>query len=144
MKTTFLLLITFISVSCFSQTITKPKIYKGEIFISELSNGVIYFSYQNPNYKTIIDIVSFSTTNKDSAIFLMSEAIRVLEMEKTARNQHIEHKVNGVFLKRYSFWQTRICLSDGNNPDFTASKKQLLKYKKALEEYTYSYQKKSN
>ena len=134
-----LLLLSLLSFTSYSQTITKSKIYKRGLFsVSEMSDGRILFIYQNPKYQTIIDLVSFSTTNKDSAIFLIDESLRILEMEKTSRDQHIRHKVNKISIVRYGFAQKGIHLYDGESPSLGMNKRLLLKVKQALNNYSYA------
>lgn len=135
MKKTLFILFLIISSTSFGQTVTAKPIYEGSqrLTVRELLNqGNIYFGYQNPDYTTIVDIVSFVVDSKDDAITLMKEAVRVLEMEKTAKDQHIRHTASGVGMVRYGFNQKIIYIED-----LMLSKKMALKIIEALENYTY-------
>ena len=69
MKNFSLLSAAFIlTLSVSAQTIDKNPIYKGgQRLTVETWDYGIYWGYQNPDYTTIIDIVSFSTS-KDEAV----------------------------------------------------------------------------
>jgi hypothetical protein len=132
-------LILLFSNSINAQIITEKPIYKGSssLTIKELSGGSIYFGYQNPDYTTIVDIVSFSTYSKAKAIELIEKAINILEMEKTDRDQNIQDSFDGVDLIRYGFWQNRINLSDGKESGLVLSMKECNKIREALMSYEY-------
>jgi len=138
MKTLLFFAILLVNSFSYSQTVTKKYIFKGLMTISEMESGRIWFGYQNPEYKYATDIVYFATTNKDSAIFVMDEALRILEMDKTDRDVDIEHKVDGVFMIRYGFAQKAIFLSNGKERGYRATKKQLTLYREKLMEYSYT------
>jgi hypothetical protein len=125
-----------------AQTITEKPIYKGinGLTIRELKSGGIYFSYQNPEYTTIVDIVSFNTSSKLNAIQLFEKAITILGMEKTDKEQHIIDNFEGVELARYGFSQKQISLSNGKNRGIYLTLKDCNKIKDALSEYQYIHQ----
>jgi hypothetical protein len=138
MKTILSIFIAFISFTAISQTITPKPIYKDiTITISEMDNGGIWFGYQNPDYTTIIDIVSFTASSKSSAIALIEKAIFILGMEKTDKEQHIYDNFDGVKLVRYGFSQKEVGLSDGKARATFFNLKQLNKIKLALENFNY-------
>ena len=62
----FALLVSSLSIG---QTISKKPVYKDmrSLEINE-NGGRYYFSYQNPDYKHVIDINSFVVASKDEAI----------------------------------------------------------------------------
>jgi len=133
----------FLCVSSINaQTITEKPIYNGanRLTISELSGGAIYFGYQNPEYTTIIDIVSFTAGSKSKALQLIEKAITILGMAKTDKEQHIKDSFEGVQLVRYGFWQKRIFLSNGNDRGLDLTLKDCNKIKNALEIYEYKHQ----
>ncbi len=102
-----------------------------------MDNGGIWFGYQNPDYTTIIDIVSFTASSKSSAIALIEKAIFILGMEKTDKEQHIYDNFDGVKLVRYGFSQKEVGLSDGKARATFFNLKQLNKIKLALENFNY-------
>ena len=138
MKKITTITLLFLSFSVFSQNLSKKDIWNKNVTISEYPSGAIGFHYQNPDYQQIVDIVSFSTTNKDSALLLMDEALKILEMEKPPKDQRIEHEVDGVKLTRYAFAPKIVYISDGEDRALMTRKKTLMKYKEALEAYEYS------
>jgi hypothetical protein len=97
------------------QSISKGPIYNSlyqSLSIHELSYGVIYFSYQNPKYQYITDIEGFDVPNITEAISLMKEVIRILEMPRTARDQHIQHEYAGIGIIRLGIAQKRVYVND--------------------------------
>ena len=139
MRTFLSALITLISFTATSQTITPKPIYKDiALTISELESGRIYFGYQNPEYTTIIDIVSFTALSKSNALALLDKCVLILNMESTSRDQHINDNFGGVQIARYGFAQKQVFLSDGKNLGLGLNQRQLNKIKLALENYTYS------
>ena len=138
MKTILSIFIALISFSGISQTITPKPIYKDiTVTISEMENGGIWFGYQNPDYTTIIDIVSFTATSKSSAIALIEKAIFVLGMEKTDKEQHIYDNFESVQLVRYGFAQKQVYLSNGKDRATFFNLKRLSEIKLSLENFNY-------
>jgi hypothetical protein len=138
MKTILTIFIAFISFTAISQTITPKPIYKDiTVTISEMENGGIWFGYQNPDYTTIIDIVSFTATSKSSAIALIEKAIFVLGMEKTDKEQHIYDNFESVQLVRYGFAQKQVYLSNGKDRATFFNLKRLNEIKLSLENFNY-------
>jgi len=121
-----------------SQTISKAPIMVGDLKIDELKSGRISFFYQNPEYKSIIDLVGFIMKDKKQAIFLMDEAIRILQMEETDKSQHIRHSVGNAELVRYGFRQDAIYISDREHRGYPLLEYNCLNIKEALESYEYS------
>ena len=132
----FIALISFTSIS---QTITPKAIYKDfSLTVNEMDGGGIWFGYQNPDYTTIIDIVSFTTPSKLKAIALIEKAIFILSMEKTDKDQDIRDNFEGVELVRYGFAQKQVYLSDGKDRATSLNLKRLDVLKSALENYNYA------
>ncbi len=129
----------FTSNSINAQTISEKPIYKGinGLTIRELNSGTIFFSYQNPEYTTIVDVVSFTASSKLKAIQLIEKAITILGMEKTDKEQHISDTFEGVELARYGFSQKQISLSNGKNRGIYLTSKDCNKIKDALLNYQY-------
>jgi hypothetical protein len=125
-----------------AQTITAKPIYKGaqSLSIIEMSGGGIFFGYQNDDYKTIVDIVSFSVDSKSKAIELIDKSIKVLNMEKTDKEQDIYDKFEDIRLIRFGFMQNRIILLNSKNNGLTLSLKDCNNIKAALLNYQYSNQ----
>jgi hypothetical protein len=133
---TFIALISFTAIS---QTITPKPIYKDfALTVSEMDGGGIWFGYQNPDYTTIIDIVSFTTSSKSSAIALIEKAILILGMEKTDKEQHIYDNFENVKLVRYGFAQKQVYLSDGEDRATFFNLKRLNEIKLSLENFNYA------
>ena len=140
-RLTLSLLLLFISVATFSQTIDKKPIFKNpyaSLEIVEMKGGSIVFLYQNPEYTTIVNIVSFRVNSKESALALMDKIIYLLEMEKTGKDEHIRDKFETIDLVRYSFSQKRVDVSNGKDRGLSFNKTITLKIKTALEEYNYN------
>jgi hypothetical protein len=137
-KNIVFLLLAVLGNALHSQTITKLPIYTGDMRIEEMSSGRIIFMYQNPEYKSITDIVSFTTGNKKEALFLISEATRILNMDATNDDQHITHYVSGIKLIRYGFNQKAIYISKKEERGLSSSAEILAEYKDALEQYEYA------
>jgi len=118
------------------QTIDKAPIYEGtqNLSVRELGYGRVYWGYQNPEYTAIVDIVSFSTDNAKQLILLMDECLRILEMDKTGKDNHIRHEVEGVKITRYGFAQKKVYLHEG----LQLTMKNCLQIKTALEDYTFT------
>lgn len=135
MKTFFLTLITLISFYSNSQTIDSKPIYVGyqNLKVNEMENGTIWFGFQNPDYTTIVDIVSFTCESKTKAIELVDKVIFILAMEKTDKEQHIRDVFLGVDLVRYGFAQKQVYLGKG----LILSLKECNNIKKGLESYQY-------
>ncbi|ALM21008.1 hypothetical protein AAT17_07115 [Nonlabens sp. MIC269] len=131
------ILLLLISSFAYSQTVTKSPIYEtanSGLTIKEITeDGIIWFGYQNPKYKYTVDILSFSVSNKADAINLMLEGLKVLEMEKTKKDQDITHEFKGVNITRYGFKQKVIYYES-----LRLNKGQIKKIIKALEEYEYN------
>jgi diphthamide biosynthesis methyltransferase len=111
MKNIFLVLIVLFSTPSIAQTVTQNPIYKGanSLTVQELNDkGYIYFGFQNIKYTAIIDIESFLVDNKSDAIKLMKEGLAVLEMDKTSKDQHINHSFGELKIVRYGFSQKTI------------------------------------
>ncbi|MDB4104817.1 hypothetical protein N9545_04760 [Salibacteraceae bacterium] len=135
MARTLSILLVLLSSFAFSQTITSKPIYKGSQYltIDEFTEqGDIYFGYQNPKYTAITDIISFSVESKSEAIALMNEALKLLEMEKTDKDQHIRHSYAGVEMVRYGFHQKSVTVDK-----LPLSKKEINLILDAMESYTY-------
>jgi len=125
-----------------AQTITAKPIYKGaqSLSIIELRGGGIYFGYQNDDYKTIVDIVSFSVDSKSKAIELIDKSINILNMEKTDTEQDIHDEFEGIKLFRFGFMQNRVILLNSKNNGLTLTLKDCNKIRAALLNYQYSNQ----
>ena len=134
-----LLLFTLVSINVFSQTISQKPIYEGSqrVSITEFNTGAIGFSYQNPDYKTIIDIVGFYVNSKTKAIELIDKAIFILNMEKTDKDQNINDNIGNIGLIRYGFAQKTIYIQNKDRKAIQLEMKELLKIKLALENYSY-------
>jgi len=107
-KNYLFLLLVFLSLNCFSQTVTKRPIYQSALrglTIQELQTGSIYFSYQ---YMSVLE--SFMVDSKAEAINLMKEALIVVTMPRTARDQNIEHGYAGVNIFRMGIKQKYVFL----------------------------------
>jgi hypothetical protein len=120
-----------------SQTISKLPIYQGDMLIEEMPSGRIIFIYQDPEYKYIIENISFTTDNKKEALFLISEALRLINMDPTDESQHITHYVSGIKLIRYGFNQKAIYISKKEERGIASYEENLMLYKDALERYEY-------
>jgi hypothetical protein len=105
---------TITIISVFSQTIKKPPIFEGSesLTVDFIGKGSVIFMYQNPEYKSIIDIVSFTIPNLDNAIALMDKVLYILEMPKTGEDEHIYDKFLTAELARYGFRQDVIYVSE--------------------------------
>lgn len=144
------ILFLFASTICFSQTISRAPIYKGEwptykgnnsFEIEESDLGGIRFYGQNSEYEHIINIISFSLDNKKDAIALIEKAIFMLGMETTGNDQNISDTFQKLELKRYGFDQKNINVmwyEDGGYKSFNPFNLQELKnIKTALENFKY-------
>jgi hypothetical protein len=140
MKTIILALITFLSFDSISQTVTPKPIYNGaqRLTIVEIAEGGgrIHFMFQNPDYKTVIDIVSFTVSSKTEAIELIEKVQFILAMEKTDKDQDIRDDFSGVKLTRYGFNQKEVYLGKG----LKLNLKLCNEIKLALEKYQYSHE----
>lgn len=118
-KSLLLIVIQVITlISVYSQTIRKPPIFEGkgkQSLTVDFSGGTgpkVIFLYQNPEYETIIDIVSFSVPNLDNAITLMDKVLYILEMPETGEDEHIVDKLFTLALDRYGFKQGVVYVSE--------------------------------
>ena len=55
-----------------------------------------------------MDIQSFYCTNADSTVFMLEEALRVLDMPRSKKGEHIRHSVDGIPMVRRSSSQKMI------------------------------------
>jgi hypothetical protein len=131
------LMMSFVTMFTFGQTITSKPIYDNKIEIIKTSYNGVLFMYQNPEYQYIIDIVSFSVDSKNKAIELIDKAIFILKMEKTSKEQHIEDKFEKLELIRYGFNQKEVGISNGKNRAYFFTEKELLKIKESIENYKF-------
>jgi len=110
-----------ISVICFmifsfvgsSQNVTKADIYRStnqRISISEFAGSAIIFSYQNPDYTHIVELLHFKVQNMNEALALMDECLHVLSMEKTGQDQHIYHNYKLHQIIRHGFNQNSVII----------------------------------
>jgi hypothetical protein len=138
MKKIFLVFVIqlFTIISVFSQTISKPPIFRGSesLTVELLPSETIWFGYQNPEYKSIIDIVSFTVPNLDNAIELMDKVLYILEMPKTGEDEHIYDNFLQTSLARYGFLQKVVLVSEkgGTNRGKSFNKKEAEELKAAL------------
>jgi hypothetical protein len=138
MKKIFLVFVIqlFTIISVFSQTISKPPIFRGSesLTVQFLSEEVVWFGYQNPEYKSIIDIISFSVPNLDNAIELMDKVLYILEMPETGKDEHIYDNFLQTSLARYGFLQKVVLVSEKDSPNRGKSfnKKEAQELKAAL------------
>jgi hypothetical protein len=138
MKKIFLVFVIqlFTIISVFSQTISKPPIFRGSesLTVQFLSEEVVWFGYQNPEYKSIIDIISFSVPNLDNAIELMDKVLYILEMPETGKDEHIYDNFLQTSLARYGFLQKVVLVSQKDSPNRGKSfnKKEAQELKAAL------------
>jgi hypothetical protein len=136
MKKIVLFIIAFLPFILSAQTISKPSIYEGSerLTVDFISGGVVWFGYQNPEYKSIIDIVSFTVPNLNNAIALMDKVLYILEMPKTGEDEHIYDKFLQTSLVRYGFLQDVVLVSekDGPNRGKSFNKKEAEEIKAAL------------
>jgi hypothetical protein len=118
MKKIVLFIIAFLPFILSAQTISKPPIYKGteSLTVDFLSGEVVWFAYQNPEYKSIIDIVSFTLPNLDSAIVLMDKVLYILEMPQTGKDEHIYDDFLQTSLARYGFLQKEVVVREKGGP----------------------------
>ena len=125
-----------ISLSISAQTITKSPVFETSmqsLTISASDDGkTLFWLYQNPKYQAIIDIVSFNTS-KEEGVELMDECVRLLEMERTGKDNDIRHKFAGVSMTRYGFSQKIIRLHEG----LQVNKRMALKIKQKIIDYNY-------
>ena len=121
MKKLFLVFVIqlFTIISVFSQTISKPPIFQGSerLTVQFLGEEQIMFLYQNPEYTSIIDIVSFTVSNLDNAIALMDKVLYILEMPETGKDEHIYDNFLQTSLVRYGFLQKVVLVSEKNGPN---------------------------
>jgi hypothetical protein len=119
MKKLFLVFVIqlFTIISVFSQTISKPPIFQGSerLTVQFLGEEQIMFLYQNPEYTSIIDIVSFTVSNLDNAIALMDKVLYILEMPETGKDEHIYDNFLQTSLARYGFLQKVVLVSEKNS-----------------------------
>jgi hypothetical protein len=138
MKKIFLVFVIqlFTIISVFSQTISKPPIFRGSesLTVQFLSEEVVWFGYQNPEYKSIVDIISFSVPNLDNAIELMDKVLYILEMPETGKDEHIYDNFLQTSLARYGFLQKVVLVSEKDSPNRGKSfnKKEAQELKAAL------------
>jgi len=138
MKNLFLLSVIqlFTIISVFSQTISKPPIFQGteRLTVQFVGEEKVIFLYQNPEYTSIIDIVSFSVPNLDNAIALMDKVLYILEMPETGEDEHIYDNFLQTSLARYGFLQKEVYVSEkgGSYRGKKFDKKEATKLKEAL------------
>ncbi|MFN5620128.1 MAG: hypothetical protein ACK478_02395, partial [Flavobacteriales bacterium] len=104
-----------LSINSAGQTISNRPIYNSlyqSLTVLEMSGGGIYFGCQNPKYQYITDIESFVVANQSEAIELMKEVIKILELPRTARDQHIQHEYAGVSIIRLGIAQKRVYIEE--------------------------------
>jgi hypothetical protein len=136
MKKTSLILVIkfFIIVSAFSQTITKPPIFKAAYKSLTVENGgcntCIKFLYQHPDFNTIIDIVGFTLPNIDVAIGLTDRMLEILSMPTTGKEEHIYDDYSNVSIVRYGFQQKSVHVGSKEKRQF--SKGEITKLRLAL------------
>lgn len=138
MKNLFLLAALALTISTSAQTIDEKPIYIRAVgptlTIDVLSpdHDPIYVGYQDCDYQYIVHIESFLCSNIDSTLTLFSEALRVLELPKTGRDEHIRHRVDGVPMVRYGFAQKQVYIG---SPSFMIKGKELTKIIESINEY---------
>lgn len=138
MKKLFLVFVIqlFTIISVFSQTISKPPIFQGSerLTVQFLGEEQVMFLYQNPEYTSIIDIVSFTVSNLDNAIALMDKVLYILEMPETGKDEHINDTFLQTSLVRYGFLQKVVLVSEKNGPNRGKqfNKKEATELKEAL------------
>jgi hypothetical protein len=111
----FIIILLVVCSVSYSQTIKKAPIFKGSesLTVDFLdAKGTVWFGYQNPDYKSIVDIVSFTVPNLDNAIALMDKVLYILEMPETGKDEHIYDNFLKTELVRYGFNQKAVLVKE--------------------------------
>ena len=113
------LMVRLIQICCFTsllfssgvwaQTVSAPPIFeRSYVEIKVMDGGDLLWSYQNPSYTYVIDIMSFWTGSVDETVEFLNECQRLLDMPRTHPKSNIEHQHRHLRLTRYGWAQKTI------------------------------------
>ena len=131
---TFTLLFGILINPIFSQEIVEKPIseFKSPGFSCKYkkngnTDGYIYIGYQNPDYTTIIDIISIMLSRRET----VENHIKDLESSLTylGTNQTVRYTKNNSYkILVYDFWKKGIYIGNHKDKEYRLYKKYLIKY----------------